>query len=239
MLARDQIQTNRSEAQFVLKDVTNDPFMLHQANLLVAQTYKGFTDGSLDLDDVYQELCVSDYLNKGLARTLALYGEHPITGVEQMLGTIRIMMADESKDTADNLEIKEILEIEGGWDKFTFEGFNEHQAIEFGRLCIAFPFANGKLKEKGFYLDIIRNLVAGAFSLSKTKYGKDQAWAIMRDHVARAVMKSGIEVIKVPDVGIKLDGNREIFTRYQRYWVLNKIGFYKILPDECPNVSFS
>lgn len=230
MLARDGF--NKLATQFVLKDVTNDPFMLHQANMLVAQTYRGFTDGSLGLDDVYQELCVSDCQRKGLARTIALFGEHPLTGIEQMLGCLRVMMADDKKNTANNLEIKEILQVENGWENFHFEGFNEKHAIEFGRLSIAFPFTTGVLKEQGIYLDIIRNLVSGAYQLAQQKYHKSQAWAIMRDHVARAVENSGVELIKVPGVSVNLDENKEIFTRYQRYWVLNKIGFYKVIPAQ-------
>ena len=211
--------------------------MLHQANMLVAQTYRGFTDGSLGLDDVYQELCVNECHQRGLARTLALFGGHPVTGVEQMMGCIRIMMADEKG--AENLEIKEILEIESGWDSFDFEGFDESRAIEFGRLSIAFPFTTGEFKEQGFYLDIIRNLVSGAYQFASERYGKNQAWAIMRDHVARAVEKSGIKVLKVPGAKVKMDHNQNIFTRYQRYWVFNKIGFYKVVPEYSPEVVVS
>jgi len=224
------------ESPFILKDVTNDPFLLYQANLMVAETYRGFTDNTLDLEDVYIELCINDNHQQGYARTIALLGTNPLTGLQQMLGCIRIMMGDDSRPASEHLEVKRILDVEGGWDNFIFEGFNEKKAIEFGRLSIAYEFTIGALKEQGLHLRVIRNLVAGAFQLAKEQFHKDQAWAIMRDHVARAVEQSGIKLIRVPDIMFKMEQNEEFFRRYQRYWVLKKIGFYKVVPEVNPDV---
>ena len=213
-----------------IRDVTRQVAELKKAYRLVAKVYARFASEPTSVDEVYHELCADEYHEQEQANTFVVTQQGTNPSQTDFLATIRLVTGN--PDTKNNrlapLEAMHLMCPVGGWRSLEANGFRPYQSIEFGRLAFAEKVDNMTSSGKQFKYLLCRLLVEGSYFRAANYLGKNQAWAIMPRHVARFVAQSGIPVEEIPDVIPMSDRNRELFEKYDRYWLHSNPRFFRL-----------
>jgi hypothetical protein len=218
---------------FYIEDVTEDEEKLRVAFQMISNAYSRFSSASIDSNEVYQDLCADIYHRTGRARTVLLTGYNPDKGQREALGTVRYIVGSHMQNNSEipPFEAMELMSPSGGWEQFTFAGFNLGKSIEFGRLSISPECRNRTAEIKDLHLLVMRQLLIGSFQLAAKRYGISQVWCIMPSYVVRALAKAGIRSIPAPNFQINHRENAHLFQKYDRYWIHSTPCFYKLDMD--------
>jgi hypothetical protein len=204
------------EESLIVENITDDSELREIAEWMVSESYSSLsTRPHVNPMWVYDNLLRETDVKQ--AQLLLAVGYNPNTGLEEPLGTVRVVPYV--------TEIMDLFAID--WSTFELLDFDTDNAAELGRFTVAESARRGAAREAGLLELVTYALTAGGGIVATLEHGKKQKWGILTEFVAHLLHRSGIEVSGAAPLPLNNEHFHPMFDIFDVYWRRNVPMLYR------------
>lgn len=205
------------EESLVVENISDDSELREIAEWMVSESYSTLsTHPHVDPYWVYDNLLRENDVKN--AQFLLTIGYNPSTGLEEPLGTIRVVPYA--------TEFMDLFAVD--WSTFDYLDFDPDNSAEFERFTVAESARRGAAREAGLVEMITYALVTAGGIVATLEQQKRQKWGIMTDLVAQLVQRTGIDFSPAPPMPLNNDHYHPMFDIFDVYWRQNIPMLYRV-----------
>ncbi|MCI0709890.1 MAG: hypothetical protein L0154_06975 [Chloroflexi bacterium] len=198
------------EESLVVENITDDSELREIAEWMVSENYSTLsTHPHVDPYWVYDNL-LREYHAKNAQFLLAI-GYNPNTGLEEPLGTLRVVPYA--------TEFMDLFDID--WSSFDYLEFDPDNAAELGRFTVAESARRGAGREAGLLELVTYALTTGGGIVATLEHQKKQKWGILTNFVVQLLQRSGVDISPAPPMPLNNDHHHPMFDIFDVYWRQN------------------